>query len=726
VSTTTFLRPGETVGGFRIVDLLGVGGMAIVYRAEQVSLYRPVALKVLSSKLSGDSAFRERFRREGMHAAALEHPNIVPIYDSGEEDGHLYIAMRLIEGTSLAELIQDRGVTADQAVEVLKPVAGALDAAHAAGLIHRDVKPQNILVTSQGHPYLADFGIAKGSDTVGLTATGGFLGSANYASPEQIRGLTLTLASDVYALTAVLYQCLTGEVPYFRETDAGIMHAHLHEPPPTLPAVDGADSEFHTVLARGMAKDPGSRYSHAGDLMNAAALCVRRLPVEVRRSVPAFPPVVTLEDVASAKGPLAYESKQQARRGDTELVAPEQLERERAGQTPTSADLRRPQPSAPASGEDGRRRRRLPALPALAVLAAVIAGAIALTAGRTPEDGSRSYRAGSVAVVLPSSFRTATKVSPPPGMALVPGGALSDGRIDVYIGRLSTGAVAAELPAVVRSDYGPPTRTSTVPVAGGLARSFQWSDAGTLRRVMLIAATRNGELGITCGVSSSSGVTSSAGMRVCASLAAHVGVLDTTVEYPGADPRIGAAVKTALSMRSDLAPRGLNDHRLSGRSAGLSQIAAVDGHAAATLSAVTRPGRYDKRLATLSAALSREGALAVELARAATHDRRMEYAERRNAFGLASVELVRESRALRATGLTVPRITQITLAPVPRGLRPRTVSTLVPAPAKGSSGPEATNPVEAPQPSPEIPTPAPKKAAAPKPAREEEFVTEAK
>lgn len=304
-TATALLRPGDVIGGFRVEDVIGIGGMAIVYRAAQVSLGRPVALKVLSDKLTRDELFRERFRREGMHAASLEHPNIVPVYDSGEQDGLLYLAMRLVEGTNLAELIQTRGVTADQTIELLRPVASALDTAHAAGLIHRDVKPQNILITAQGHPYLADFGVAKGSNTSGLTVTGGFVGSVNYASPEQIKGLTLTPASDIYALTAVLYQCLTGQVPYPRETDAGIMHAHLSEPPPTLPKIGGADSDFHTVFARGMAKDPGSRYGHAGDLINAAALFVSRLPAAMRRAVPAFPRS-TAGDAHSADGGPAW------------------------------------------------------------------------------------------------------------------------------------------------------------------------------------------------------------------------------------------------------------------------------------------------------------------------------------------------------------------------------------------------------------------------------------
>lgn len=414
----TLLRSGDVIGGFRIDDVIGIGGMAIVYRAEQVSLGRPVALKVLTSKLTNDEVFRERFRREGKHAAALEHPNIVPIYDSGEQDGLLYLAMRLVEGTNLAELIETRGVTADQTIELLRPIASALDTAHASGLIHRDVKPQNILITSEGHPYLADFGVAKGSNAPGLTATRGFVGSVNYASPEQIKSLPLTPASDVYALTAVLYQCLTGQVPYPRDTDAGVMHAHLSEPPPVLPSAEGAGSDFHTVLARGMAKDPGSRYGHAGDMLTAAALSVGRLPSKMRTSVPAFahaapdaarsmPPndlgtsAGSVDAVAppglgderpsppagSAPGDSAVcghtpHGAMPPQVDPTELVAPSEMEARRQGGA-TQADLiRRAAPQAPQAPLTNRRRLMSGAL-AISAIVAVVVGIILVAGGTT-------------------------------------------------------------------------------------------------------------------------------------------------------------------------------------------------------------------------------------------------------------------------------------------------------------------------------------------------------
>ncbi len=318
------LNPGDVLDGFRVEALIGVGGTAVVYRAEQLSLGRPVALKVLSHQLSHDDAFRERFRREGKHLARLEHPNIVPVHESGEQDGLLYLAMRLVEGTNLAELIVAHGVSADQATVIMGPIASALDAAHAEGLVHRDVKPQNILITERGHPYLADFGVAKGSNTHGLTAAGRFVGTVNYASPEQIQGSTLTPASDIYALTAVLYHCLTGEVPYHRETDEAIMHAHLHEPPPALPGRSGEDGDLDAAIACGMAKDPGVRYVHARDLINAATRAVSRMPPARRKAIPAFPATRRPSDLATPGGarPIAELTAADRRRPTAPAPAP--------------------------------------------------------------------------------------------------------------------------------------------------------------------------------------------------------------------------------------------------------------------------------------------------------------------------------------------------------------------------------------------------------------------
>jgi serine/threonine protein kinase len=211
-------QSSTVVAGYRIDGTLGEGGMGTVYRATQLSLERVVALKVLTAELSSDPGFRERFRREGLLQAALDHPHIVTVYEAGEANERLFLAMRMVEGPTLKDLIQRHELDDRRALRLLTQVAEALDAAHAKGLIHRDVKPQNVLVGVGDHAYLADFGLTKGSDDAAMTETGQFVGTIDYISPEQARGERATAASDVYALTAVLCECLTGQVPYVKAT----------------------------------------------------------------------------------------------------------------------------------------------------------------------------------------------------------------------------------------------------------------------------------------------------------------------------------------------------------------------------------------------------------------------------------------------------------------------------------------------------------------------------
>jgi serine/threonine protein kinase len=521
----TLLQPGEMLGGFRVSEVIGVGGMAIVYSAEQVSLGRRVALKVLSSKLSNDAVFRERFRREGTHAATLEHPNIVPVYDSGEQDGHLYLAMRLIEGTNLAEVLV-RGITADRTIDLLRPVASALDTAHAAGLIHRDVKPQNILINQHGHPYLADFGVAKGSNTDGLTVTGGFVGSVNYASPEQIKGLTLTPASDVYALTAVLYQCLTGEVPYPRETDAAIMHAQLTEPPPTLPGAAGANSDFHTVLARGMAKDSGSRYGHAGDLMTAAALAVARLPNPMRKAVPAFP--------AYGTGALHEETRVAAPLPASPPPAP-------SSSAPSASPSTSPPP--PQDGEATalmqeepapRRGTRWRLLLGIAVAAALAAAAIVLA---TQGSGKREEQLTSgssqhLALALPSGWRQGAAMLA--GLPLQePAILISQGGIQVNAGTvLNPKNVEGPAASAIAARYGRPAEMKLIHLPLGVARGYLWWDSKSGPVALYSISTSAGELALVCGNPSLTMLDRV--VTACGKLARAVRVMGTKVRFPEA------------------------------------------------------------------------------------------------------------------------------------------------------------------------------------------------
>ncbi|MFN2590336.1 MAG: protein kinase, partial [Actinomycetota bacterium] len=276
-------RVGREIGGYRIESVIGRGGMGVVYLAEHLRLKRKVALKVLPPDLAGDELFRDRFIHESELAASLDHPNIVDIHDAGEADGLLYLAMRYVRGSDLKTLIaRDGPLEPPRVVALLTQVAGALDAAHQLGLVHRDVKSANILVQpptpSLGeHAYVTDFGLTKRPESMsGLTKTGQFLGSVEYAAPEQFEGRPLGPWTDVYSLGCVLYECLTGEVPFPREHEAAVMHAHLKEPPPR-PSAKGPDlpKGFDDVVSRSMAKAPGNRHATAGALAEAAGTALR-------------------------------------------------------------------------------------------------------------------------------------------------------------------------------------------------------------------------------------------------------------------------------------------------------------------------------------------------------------------------------------------------------------------------------------------------------------------
>jgi YVTN family beta-propeller protein len=270
---------GEEFAGYRLVSVLGRGGMSIVFQAENPRLGNVIALKVLDPSLAGDDIFRTRFLEESRIAASMNHPNVIPIHDMGASDGLLYIAMRYVTGTDLRQMLKKRGrLPAETAVFLLEQAARALDAAHRRGLVHRDVKPGNLLVergnagSDPEHVYLADFGITKqlGART-GLTSSGQFLGTIDYVAPEQIRGISVLGMADQYSLGCVLYECLTGRVPFEKDLDAAIIWAHVEESP-TLPTVLRPDlpPAIDDVFARVLAKDPGDRYESCKDFMTAA------------------------------------------------------------------------------------------------------------------------------------------------------------------------------------------------------------------------------------------------------------------------------------------------------------------------------------------------------------------------------------------------------------------------------------------------------------------------
>jgi serine/threonine-protein kinase len=277
------------VAGYRIEEVAGRGGMGVVYRAQHMHLGRTVALKLLNPELAASEEFRERFIREARAAAELEHPNIVPVYDAGEVEGRLYLAMKFIEGTDLARLLEQEGrLSTERALPLLEQLANALDAAHKNGLIHRDVKPANALLEGD-RLYLTDFGLTRRVDsTRPLTATGRAVGTAAYLAPEQIRGEPLDRRVDVYALGCVMYQCLAGEPPYLRDTDMLIMWAHVGAEPPSLSAErPDLPSTVDPVLQKALAKSREDRYDTCGQLvaeMKRALNPSQPIPVSVEEA----------------------------------------------------------------------------------------------------------------------------------------------------------------------------------------------------------------------------------------------------------------------------------------------------------------------------------------------------------------------------------------------------------------------------------------------------------
>ena len=392
---------GSEIAGFRVESLIGRGGMGSVYVAEQLGLGRKVALKVLPPELSASESFRRRFERESRLAASLDHPHVIPIFGSGEADGVLYIAMRLVDGADLATLLASSGpLPPRRAANIVAQVGGALDASHRKGLVHRDVKPGNVLIATsevddegddEDYAYLSDFGLTRmASSDSALTRTGQFMGTVAYAAPEQFEGKPADAKSDLYSLGCVAFECLTGEPPFPREQEAAVMFAHLQQPPPRVTdRLPGAPPALDDVLARAMAKSPDERFGSGREF--AAALHSAVAPDTASRAVPSQTPAGPGREIAPGA--------------------------ERTG--------------APAGGPRGR-RALIAALVALAVVGATVGAVIGLSSGGHPvasggPGGSASASGG------PSGVGTQTP-GPPPG---VPIAVDTVARLDPFTGRVT-------------------------------------------------------------------------------------------------------------------------------------------------------------------------------------------------------------------------------------------------------------------------------------------------
>ncbi|MET8650240.1 serine/threonine-protein kinase [Nocardia aurea] len=292
------LRPGAIVGGYRVLDTLGSGGMGTVYLAQNPILPRRDALKVLSADLSTDPEFRARFEREANLAAGLDHPNIVAVYNRGEENGQLWIAMQYIDGTDAAEEARKgpSAMTPQRALRIVSEVGKGLDYAHRRGLLHRDVKPANFLLSTvdgndEERVLLTDFGVAKSvEDGQDLTGTGNFMATVAYAPPEQLVGNRLDPTADIYSLGCSLFKLLTGQNPYPSTLPAVVMMGHLHEPPPKLSAVrPGLPAALDAVLEKALAKDPVQRYRTCREFVQDAEAALHGAAQHYRAPVTTHP-----------------------------------------------------------------------------------------------------------------------------------------------------------------------------------------------------------------------------------------------------------------------------------------------------------------------------------------------------------------------------------------------------------------------------------------------------
>jgi peptide/nickel transport system substrate-binding protein len=408
-------RPGSMLAGYRLEAHVAAGGMGVVYRARDIRLDRLVALKILAPALAGDPAFRRRFIAESRAAASVDDPHIIPVYEADEADGILFIAMRFVAGGDLRRVLEREGVlSADRAAGFISPVASALDAAYAVGLVHRDVKPGNILVDARAgrpdHVYLSDFGASKGAITsVSLTGPG-FLGTPDYAAPEQINGGAVDGRTDQYALACVTYQLLTGVVPFVRDHGMAVLLAHLSAPPPSLtarrPDLSGAADQ---VLAKAMAKGPHQRYESCGEFADALRQALGTAPYHPRSSaaVPVHPhsPATSAREIPATEPAGDEAPADLPDAGGTVTVGPPGGRE--GGQVPAPVPVNRPD-SVRRNADRGRqevtaatgtvpasRRRRLPAL-VIACAVVVAAGIIAfvLTSAsnppKQPQFGSQS------------------------------------------------------------------------------------------------------------------------------------------------------------------------------------------------------------------------------------------------------------------------------------------------------------------------------------------------
>jgi predicted Ser/Thr protein kinase len=655
-------QSSTVVAGYRIDGTLGEGGMGTVYRATQLSLERVVALKVLTAELSSDSGFRERFRREGLLQAALDHPHIVTVYEAGEANDRLFLAMRMVEGPTLKDLIQRHELDDRRALRLLTQVAEALDAAHTKGLIHRDVKPQNVLVGTGDHAYLADFGLTKGSDDAAMTETGQFVGTIDYISPEQARGERATAASDVYALTAVLCECLTGKVPYVKATEERVLLAHLSEPPPRLTQVrSDLPATMDDVVGAGMAKDPLQRPASAGELMLLARRALGAVPEG------AAPGASAEETRIRAAAGSPTRTPRTAGGGDpgaTRMAGAAVAAQGAAGALSAGARTAESPAGAHAGSAAGGGRFVLVVL-AMAVLAAAVG---LLLGGGSSGSGAtfgNSASAGNVELSFPASWQHLANAPTIPGLtfsqplALAQSGGGSGGAASAAPARLVAGQVSASGPSLLPGAFlsalnGALPRPE--PVRLGAVQAYRYSGLSVrglaVALTLYVVPTARGVATIACV-----GSTAAAPAGQCAQIAATLKLSGATAFGLAPSASYAAALAHIFGTLRNATNPG--EARLHGASSASAQAVAAAQLAAAYASASRALGQLsvspavqdvNANLASSLAALGRSYAALAAAARAGDD---AAYGRAQRAIGSARVATAKALAALRQAGYVV-------------------------------------------------------------------------
>ena len=406
------LSAGSTIAGCRLEAVAGRGGMGVVWRATQLALGRPVAVKVIAPHYAEDPGFRERFQHEAHLAASIDHPNVIPVYEAGEGDGLLFLIMRWVQGTELRALLRREGrLEPAHAVRLLRPVSSALHAAHRRGLVHRDVKPANVLVAvgdgEEEHVYLTDFGIARRLDTdAAMTRTGALVGTLDYVAPERIEGGRGDAASDIYSLGCMAYETLTGAVPFDRPTELAKMHAHVHDPPPSVRDGEGdVPPALDAIVRRAMAKDPAERFGSAAEMAVALTGALEELEADPRRRERADADT----DETDLPAPSAPADATRSHATAPLSAAPDRTR-------PLPLDPPAPPAGPPSGGRSGpggrSRRRALLAGGGVLAVAAVVALVVALSGGGS--GGGGNSEASGTSGTSGSNASSATKTPAAP------------------------------------------------------------------------------------------------------------------------------------------------------------------------------------------------------------------------------------------------------------------------------------------------------------------------